>query len=452
MSDLTAKYRRKLLFMTLEPITEAMAGPAIRCLEMGKALCDEFDVTVFSPHACQISPQIKSNQLPGLNLALGVGRGQLAQLARQSEVVIVQANVLKAYPAIARLAKYLVVDLYDPYLFSIHVQWQGDPHTASSSFRLMHQVLQQHMVRADFSICASERQRDYWIGRFCALGRIDPALYNFDPSLRKLIDIVPFGLAARHPERNGPGLRDRIEAIHPEDPVLLWGGGIWDWFDPITIIKAVAALVSTIPNLRLVFMGSKSPNPQVPLMKMALKARNLSDSLHLTGKHIFFPGEWVDYLDRVNYLLDADIAVSAHFDLPETRYSYRTRMLDYIWARLPMITTGGDSLSDLVEATGCGIVVPYEDTGAWQNAISKMIGDVDFARAARTNVARLCQEFTWSKVIGPLRSYCRNPYRLPPYRRVTKPTAVERARAVYLRGGKELVIKRSRQLLKDLLP
>ncbi len=123
------------------------------------------------------------------------------------------------------MEKFLIVDLYDPYLFSLLVQYQDDPVTASSSYRLMHQVLEKHMLTADFFVCASERQRDYWIGRFCALGRVDPAMYKFDPSLRKLIDVAAFGLSDHLPEKSGKGLRADFEQITEKDFVLLWGGG-----------------------------------------------------------------------------------------------------------------------------------------------------------------------------------------------------------------------------------
>ena len=46
------------------------------------------------------------------------------------------------------------------------------------------------------------------------------------------------------------------------------------------------------------------------------------------------------------YLLDADLAVSAHFDDVETRFAFRTRLLDCLWAGLPVVTTRGDTLGD----------------------------------------------------------------------------------------------------------
>ncbi|MBA2476756.1 MAG: hypothetical protein H0V40_12485, partial [Actinobacteria bacterium] len=38
------------------------------------------------------------------------------------------------------------------------------------------------------------------------------------------------------------------------------------------------------------------------------------------------------------------VAVSAHFDDVETRFAFRTRLLDCLWAGLPVVTTRGDAL------------------------------------------------------------------------------------------------------------
>ena len=81
-------------------------------------------------------------------------------------------------------------------------------------------------VRAgDFFLCASERQRDYWLGYLNALGQVNPATHAADPTLRDLIDVVPFGIPARPPERSGTGMRERL-GLSAEDLVLLWGGGV----------------------------------------------------------------------------------------------------------------------------------------------------------------------------------------------------------------------------------
>jgi glycosyltransferase involved in cell wall biosynthesis len=347
----------KILLITLEPIGNRMAGPAIRCVELGKQLAKHFTVTLFSPYST-------SDDLSFVNcdLKLGLNKKDLLSLAHNQDILIIQANVLKQYPQLSQLNKFLVVDLYDPFLFNIHLQYdEHPPSIASAIFRLMHKLIEKHMLLADFSICASERQRDYWLGRFCALGRINPDIHRLDYSLRKLIDVVPFGVQENPPLAKGPGPRNIFQQIKADDPILLWAGGLWDWLDPLTVIKTVGQLKDQIPNLRLVFMGTISPNPQVQVMNMSVQAKNLAQQLDLLNKNVFFTPQWVSYDERANFLLQATMGISAHFDLPETRYSFRTRLLDYFWAHLPIITTSGDDLATQIEANKAGITVNYQD-------------------------------------------------------------------------------------------
>jgi glycosyltransferase involved in cell wall biosynthesis len=444
--------KSKILLITLEPISKKMAGPAIRAVELGGAVSNEFEARVFSPVELSDSDepytQAASNKA---EIIVGGGRKRLMELAQESTAIFMQANVLKSFPALAELNKHLIVDLYDPYLFSVLVQYKDDPVQASASYRLMHQVLEKHMLAADLTVCASERQRDYWLGRFCALGRLNPEMYNFDPSLRKLIDVVPFGLPESEPTRTKPGLRARLPEIGQDDPVLVWGGGIWDWFDPLTVIKAVNIARQSIPNLRLVFMGTKSPNPKVPIMDMTMKAMKLSEELALTGKTVFFLDGWIDYDDRVNYLLDATMAISSHFDLPETRFSFRTRLLDYFWCGLPILTTEGDQLAEIIDGQGAGMALPYQDEAAWARAIEECLKNPTRLKLMSEKARAISQRFYWKDNAEPLRQFLRAPYHLPAHEKVTMPSLFERARAVYRRGGKELILKRSSELLGDIL-
>ena len=91
------------------------------------------------------------------------------------------------------------------------------------------------------------------------------------------------------------GLRADFEQITEKDFVLLWGGGVWDWFDPLTVIKAVEQLSQKRDDIKLVFMGIKSPNPKVPLMQMAVKSQALAAELGVLNKSVFFSEQWIPY-------------------------------------------------------------------------------------------------------------------------------------------------------------
>src|SRR5579863_3316433 len=89
------KVQQKILIVTLEPVSGRMAGPAIRSIELGRQLADEFLVTVYTPHAA------KADALPeegGLKIVCGGGKRQLHELAVASDILFIQANVLKQFP------------------------------------------------------------------------------------------------------------------------------------------------------------------------------------------------------------------------------------------------------------------------------------------------------------------------------------------------------------------
>src|SRR5206468_11661898 len=143
-------------------------------------------------------------------------------------------------------------------------------------------------------VCASEKQRDYWLGMLAANNRINPHEYDADPTMRDLIDVVPFGVPAEPPRPTGRALKGAYSGIGENDRVILWGGGIWEWFDPLTLIRAVHQIRDTHPEVKLFFMGVKHPNPLVPDMDMTARAMALAEELGLTGSAVFF-NDWVPY-------------------------------------------------------------------------------------------------------------------------------------------------------------
>ena len=136
----------------------------------------------------------------------------------------------------------------------------------------------------------------------------------------------------------------------------------------------------------------------------------LSDSLGLTGSTVFFNEGWVPYQDRQNWLLDANCGVTTHFEHVETTFAFRTRVLDYLWAGLPIVTTDGDSFADLVRAERLGVVVPPTDQQALASALDQVLYDEEFARGCRERIATVRERFGWETVLAPLLDYCRSPH------------------------------------------
>jgi glycosyltransferase involved in cell wall biosynthesis len=248
------------------------------------------------------------------------------------------------------------------------------------------------------------------LGLLEATGRVNALTYNADPALRRLIDVVPFGLPASPPRHAQRVLKGVWPGIGPEDRVVLWGGGLWQWLDPLTAIRALAQVCERRDDVRLVFPGTRHPNPSVAPMPMVEDAVHLARELGLLDEHVFF-GDWVPYEVWPNYLVEADVGLSLHFDTVETRLSFRTRGLDYIWAGLPMVVTRGDAISDLVARFELGAVVDYRDEEDVAQALLDCLEPGAEERAGRFDRARA--DLTWERAAEPLVAFCRQPYRAP---------------------------------------
>ena len=392
------------LFLTNEAINQRRSGPAIRCLELARAVGKHQQVAIASLQPCDI--ELKEIRLLADALRR---RSELEALAKASDVVVTQGLALARWPALAKFAKHLVIDLYDPYLFE-YLAHAHPRHPTWGYLRQLHRLNQQ-MLEGDFFLCANERQRDYWLGRLCALGRLNPDEYQRNASFEKLIAVVPFGLPATPPRHTRDVMKGVLPGIGKDDFVLLWAGGLWQWLDPLTPIRAMAEVAKSAPHAKLVFLGAHDPNPNNRPMSVVDDARRLAEELKLLGRNVFFHEQWVPYDERESFLLEADLGISAHPDTVESRFAFRTRVLDHIWAGLPMILSSGDDFSDWAERNSVGRSVAPSDVAGWKEAILFWMDDAASRQQARAKLQQLAPSFQWQRVAEPLLRYCAAPYK-----------------------------------------
>lgn len=398
----------RVLVVSNDAIGAKMSGPAIRAWEIAKTLGGVAEVTVAVP-----SPSDKT--APNVSFAVYDHPGELAQLAEAADVTLVQGYTLHRAPALAKVPTLLVVDLYDPWLFENLELHTGDP-DADRALHFDAAVLTELIDAGDFFVCASERQRDYWLGLLSARGRLTEGHYEVDRDLRQLVDVVPFGLPDHRPRRHRPVLKGVHPSIGPDDKVVLWGGGSWDWFDPVGAVEAFAEVVREVPEAKLYFLGFQLASANVKPMRVAEQTRRRVDELGLDKAVIF--GDWAPYDEREAYLVEADVALSAARDLAETRLAFRTRVLDYLWAGLPIVATSGDVLSDLVRDEGLGLVVPPGDPRALAAALVRMLRSPALRAECAANAATVAPRYAWPAAVEPLRRVVLEPWRWAEARRL----------------------------------
>lgn len=396
---------KKIFIVSGDTVDVNMGGVGVRSWELARALAKDFEVRLAVPNQTSL-------QQPGIELiSFDLQKDDLRPYLEDVGVIITQGFVLHFHPYLRESGIPLAIDLYVPFLLEGLV-WHHEEFESWIPAYEEYSRVQGELLRAgDFFFCASERQRDYWLGWLHAQKRINPHTYMADPTLRKLIDLVPFGLPEGKPKLDHPVLKGVHPGIGPNDRVLIWSGGIWDWLDPLTLIRAVAELTPRYPALKLYFLGTRHPNPVISGMSMPDRAIELSKQLEVYERSVFF-GDWVPYEERSNYLAESDLSVVSHLSHIETHFSFRTRVLDCFWAGLPLVVTEGDAMSELVKETGIGIVVPPNDVHAMADAIEQLLNNLD-QPAYEAAFDRLRERFCWENAIAPLRRFCQEPHFAP---------------------------------------
>jgi hypothetical protein len=393
----------ELLIISHDVVDTRMAGPGIRYWEMARALAVHASITLATPGQSLEHEAFVSHVYTRRDWT------SIAPAVSRADAIMLQGDLLMDFPQLETCGKPLVIEATYPYTFE-GLQLSSSLPQEQQLPRYLDrlEVVRRAAQAGDFFFCASELQRAYWLGVLDALGRINPDTYAADQSLRQMIDIVPFGLPSRIPKHTAAAMKGVIPGIEPADRVVLWGGGLWQWLDSLSLVKAIAHVADRQSDVRLVFPATQHPNPAVPEMPMLRQTREESDRLGLTDKIAFF-GDWVPYEFWPNYLLEADIGASLHFETLETHFAFRTRMLDYIWAGLPMVVTGGDATSKLVTHYSLGEVVAPGDHEAIAAAILRLLDTPNLREAYRERFEQVRPQFTWEQVCQPIARFCQNP-------------------------------------------
>ena len=399
----------RVLVITGDPIGAKMAGPAIRAWHIAEAISRVATVTLVT-----LSGHEQMNAPFELRTVRPYDDRAMAKLERETDVIVFQGDAMDVFDSIRDSKKIIVADVYDP----MHLEQleQGRELGTEGWTRQVQgatDILNEQLNRADFLMCASERQKHFYLGQLAALGRLTPTTYDGDPDFSRLMSVVPFGLQEQVPQSTAPAMRGVVPGIGADDKILIWSGGLYNWFDPLTLIRAVAEAATRHDDLRLFFLGTRNPNPAVPEMGIVVQARTLAAELGLLGSSVFFNDSWVDYEERHNYLAEADLGVSTHFDHVETTFSFRTRILDYLWASLPMVVTKGDYFAEIVEREGLGITVDAEDVSGLASAIETVLYEPGRAELASRNVEVVRRRFLWPTVLAPLVEFIRHPRHAP---------------------------------------
>jgi glycosyltransferase involved in cell wall biosynthesis len=384
---------KRIALLSSEPVRARMAGIGIRYLELARRLPRPgIEVVLVSP-----AEPAETKALPGLE---GIDvrrfeRGRLASLLADCHGAVAQGQLANDL-VLEMPALPVAIDLYDPWLIENFAYFETlglDP------YRNDHATWGLQMARGDFFLCSSEEQRTFYLGFLTATGRVNPERLADDPDLATLIAPVPFGVPEELPPHH-PVLPPR----NPGERRLLFGG-LYDWYDPWTLLDALAHLNCPPGGPDWTLLLIRNPNPESTPQRLFARVEARCRELGWWGAQVQVL-DWVPAERRYDLLRDVDLLVAPHRPSLETRLSLRTRFLDALAAGCPVVTSEGGAMSRLLAEEHAGWVAPPGDAEALARSLAEALDDPS---ARRDGARRLVARFHWDHVLAPLVAFCRDP-------------------------------------------
>jgi hypothetical protein len=294
---------------------------------------------------------------------------QLRDVSANADVAVVQGHIANDFFVHAR-AIPTVVDLYDPFIVeNLH-------YDDERIFAHDHATFLNSLLHGDLFLCASEAQRLFYVGAMLSVGRVNPVTFE---DLDGLIRVAPFGVAP--PRAAGPA------ALHRRGVLF---GGIYDWYDAVLAIEAVK-----LAGLTLTF--TRHPNPDItPQGELARAMQYVKDNRIDFVE--FVP--WVPYDDRGAFYDRFAAALMTFPQSLETDLSMRTRVYDYLWAGLPIVSSSAPGTDDIIGKYGA--VVAGDNPADYAKALLKVT-------QTPIDTAAFVEEHQWPRTLAPLVDFCRAP-------------------------------------------
>lgn len=365
------------------------SGFGLRAVGLGRALAETYSVDILAPG----NPGLDT----GAAMFLHGEPGQHRAIRHADFVVTANAVPRRLLP---RVRGNLVFDLYDPNVIEAITIQALHSQVPQASLGGQLWSLRYALRHGTYGLCANEAQKDLYTGMLLGLDLGGRSLTVTEEALRHKFLVVPNGVdPSPLPDRRRS--RQRL-GFSPEDVVLLWGGGVWDWLDPETVVKAVALASASVPSLRLVFLGLRRGGSHNPNATKGEQVWSYARDAGLLGGAVRINEDWVGLDERGAYLAASDAGVMGQGDHLESRYSFRTRFMDCLWAGIPVLVTGSDPLTEEGVTEGWALRCPTGDVGGLAQLLVKFARDGSWRSDLCSAAERGRDLRTWDRVVLPL--------------------------------------------------
>lgn len=258
-------------------------------------------------------------------------------------------------------------------------------------------------LRGDYFLCANKPQFHLYHGILSAAGRINPVT-----KINDLLSITPFGIDKIKTDKKQKNPYKKFN-LNKNDKIILWFGGIYPWFNITPLLKTMKEFKKSNNNLKLFIVGGKNPFVKVKsFTKLYDNAVKFAKDNNMLNKNIFFI-DWIVYSERFNYYNNADLIVNLHKRDIESNYSWRTRLVDFVSSTTPLLTSGGDEVTRILNKLQAAIILKDNSSLTIKNELLKYFKLSDQKKIEiGQNMEKAQKHFYWSNIVKELEKFIKN--------------------------------------------
>lgn len=188
------------------------------------------------------------------------------------------------------------------------------------------------------------------------------------------------------------------KALDDRRPALIYMGYLGSWSGIELILEAGSLLAKRIKDIRIIILGNGSP-ADLQAFHNGVLGRNLADIVDFRGE--------VSYSELPVHLAEADIGLAMLRPEDVTRYAFPLKVVEYMAAGLPVLTTEDTEAADIVRQAGAGMVVSY-DALKVADATAELLTNVEECRRFSENAKAAAREYDWENLMMNYRSLLKN--------------------------------------------
>lgn len=259
--------------------------------------------------------------------------------------------------------------------------------------------------KSDLFSVTSERQKYALIGELGMFGRL-----NKDTCGYQFVYVIPNSIDNNLDYNKKRVLRGVL--VDENDFVVLFSGSYNTWMDVGTLFDGVVMAMEREPRIKFVSTGGGLGDYNETVFK-EFRDRVQKSSLK---ERFIFTG-WIPSDQIPNYYIESDVGINVDGDIYETLLGARARIVQMLKWGLPVISTEGTEISEVLKTEQLGFIIPSGNPTELFRVIVRLSKEKRLLETYRER-AREYSRKNWSYTTTtlPLRRWVNNPSFAPDHK------------------------------------